>query len=421
VLYTDKVGPFRLKPSDVKSAGSGDNRATRLAAVIIAWNVMQHFYPYFDVVQTDWPQALTTALTSAATDRDAAEFLSTLRRMMAALHDGHGRVTMDRGTSDGRTTVASPVGWDWVEGRLVITDVPGVRGQAIERGDAVVAINGKPVSEALREAEAGISAATPQWLLARALGTALHYDQPLGAIGEGPKSEPLVLELEPFRQPGTRRTVTLERQSVRPVREARPEPIAELKPGIMYVDLSHATDDGWRAALPKLEAAAGLILDLRGYPGGDLSIDYLRNLSQAPMKSAPMHVPVVTRPDHVDMDFGSSGGWTIAPLKPYLKARRVFLTDGRAISASETIMAIVEHYRLGRIVGGATAGTNGNINPFTVPGGYRITWTGMQVLKHDGSAHHGVGIAATVPVSRTRAGVAAGRDEVLERALELLK
>jgi hypothetical protein len=44
----------------------------------------------------------------------------------------------------------------------------------------------------------------------------------------------------------------------------------------------------------------------------------------------------------------------------------------------------------------------------------------MKVLKHDGSQHHGVGIAATVPVSRTRAAVADGRDEVLERALSLL-
>jgi C-terminal processing protease CtpA/Prc len=104
-----------------------------------------------------------------------------------------------------------------------------------------------------------------------------------------------------------------------------------------------------------------------------------------------------------------------------LTAKKVFLTNGRAISYSETIMAIVEGYRLGEIVGGPTAGTNGNTNPFTVPGGFQINWTGMKVLKHDGSRHHGVGIVPTVPASRTRAGVADGRDEVLERALSLLK
>ena len=44
----------------------------------------------------------------------------------------------------------------------------------------------------------------------------------------------------------------------------------------------------------------------------------------------------------------------------------------------------------------------------------------MKVLKHDGSRHHGVGIAPTVPVSRSIAGVAAGRDELLEKALAVV-
>jgi C-terminal processing protease CtpA/Prc len=44
----------------------------------------------------------------------------------------------------------------------------------------------------------------------------------------------------------------------------------------------------------------------------------------------------------------------------------------------------------------------------------------MRVLKHDGSRHHGVGILPTVPVERTRAAVAAGRDELLEKAIEVV-
>ena len=123
VLYTERAGTFRLTPATGKAPGSGDHRTIRLAAVMIAWNVPQHFYPYFDVVHDEWSEALTRALTAAATDKGAVPFLSTLRRMMAGLHDGHGRVTLP-----GTSVMASPVGWDWVEGRLVITDVPLARG-----------------------------------------------------------------------------------------------------------------------------------------------------------------------------------------------------------------------------------------------------------------------------------------------------
>jgi C-terminal processing protease CtpA/Prc len=61
------------------------------------------------------------------------------------------------------------------------------------------------------------------------------------------------------------------------------------------------------------------------------------------------------------------------------------------------------------------------VNPFTLPGGYTLVWTGMKVLKHDGSRHHGVGILPTIPVTPTRAGIAAGRDEILERGIAAVK
>jgi hypothetical protein len=416
VLYTETSGVFRLKGfAERQSRASADTRSARLAAVMIAWNVLQHFYPYFDVVHSDWPLALTSAFKFAATDDGPIRFLATLRRMIAALHDGHGRVTMT-----GDAEIPSPVGWDWVEGRIILTDVSHASDPTLRRGDAVVAINGQPANDGLAAAEAAISSATPQWLLARALGTGLHYSQPMGAIGEGPKSEPLILEVEPFGHPGTTRKVSLERQPFRPSVEPRPQPVSEVDPGIFYIDLTRATDDAFKAALAKFSQARGLIFDMRGYPNGEMGIDFLRHLTREPMNSAPMLIPIIRYPDHRITEFDRTG-WVLPPLTPYLTAKKVFLTNGRAISYSETIMAIVEGYRLGEIVGGPTAGTNGNTNPFTVPGGFQINWTGMKVLKHDGSRHHGVGIVPTVPASRTRAGVADGRDEVLERALSLLK
>ena len=95
-------------------------------------------------------------------------------------------------------------------------------------------------------------------------------------------------------------------------------------------------------------------------------------------------------------------------------------TDSRAISAAETLLGIVEGWHLGERVGSATAGTNGNVNYTMLPGGYRVVWTGMKVLKHDGTRHHGIGILPTVLVARTISGVSLGRDEVLDRALSLM-
>jgi len=383
-------GPAPAHPISTSPA----DRATRLADVALAWNVFQHFYPYFDVVQADWSVSLRHALSSAATDAEDG-FATTLRKLVADLHDGHGRVS-----AANQPFARLPLAWDWIEGQLVVTAVS--LGGALRVGDVVTAIDGVPVSARLGAEERLISAATPQWRRYLALQQIL-----LGPEGEAP----LTLAAD-----GAPREVRLRRAAGRPVQEPRPDPISEVRPAIMYVDLGRISNDQFAAALPQLAQAKGIVFDLRGYPS--LMPAFLQHLTDVPLQSAQWLVPQVTRPDREGWTFDGGGRWNLQPLAPHLTARVVFMTDGRAISYAESCLGIVEHYKLGEIVGGPTAGTNGDINPFTLPGGYTITWTGMKVVKHDGSRHHGVGIQPTIPVGRSIAGVRAGRDEVLMRAIE---
>ena len=121
------------------------------------------------------------------------------------------------------------------------------------------------------------------------------------------------------------------------------------------------------------------------------------------------------------MSFELGEEWNLLPKEQYLQAKKAFIIDGRCISYAESCLGIIAHYKLGAIVGSPTAGTNGNVNPFVLPGGYSVMWTGMKVLKQDGSQHHGIGILPTVPVAHTIAGIRAGRDEFLEKALEIVR
>jgi len=110
----------------------------------------------------------------------------------------------------------------------------------------------------------------------------------------------------------------------------------------------------------------------------------------------------------------------LAAKEPHIEGKVVFITDGRAISYAESFLSFIEHYKLAEIVGQPTAGTNGNVNPFVLPGGFQVTWTGMKVLKHNGSQHHLIGILPTVPAERTIQGIIEGRDEFLEKAVEII-
>ena len=386
--------PLVVQPGGAKAEpppASEDARATRLAAVALAWNVPQHFYPYFDVVETDWPAELRRALKSAATDADERAFHFTLRRMMAALRDAHAGV-MHRSFP---LAARLPFHWDWIEDRLVVTDTaaPG-----LQPGDIVLRIDGRPAEEVIQEREQASPGATPQGLRAFVL-----FELSLGA-----RDSEMVLEVK--HPSGETATVPVKRNQT--MMETRSE-IAELRPGVFYVDLSRVGDD----AITRLASAKAVIFDLRG-SNFMASYALLGHLTDKPLLLPPHHTAVVTRPDRQGWTF-ETGQVTVEPATPRLGAKAFFLADGRTVSAGETFLKAVEHYRLGEIVGGPTAGTTGNVAPFQLPGGYMVLWTQLKATNYDGSRFHGVGVRPTVPASRTLQGVIEGRDEVLEKALEL--
>jgi len=147
----------------------------------------------------------------------------------------------------------------------------------------------------------------------------------------------------------------------------------------------------------------------------------LPHLIGTPESDRWMHVAKITGP------FGRSAGWqsfgwNVRPSAPRIGGRIVFLTDGRAISYAESVMGYVADRKLATIVGSPTAGANGNVMTFTVPGGFTIAFTGMRVTRHDGKApHHLIGVQPDVAVAPTIAGLRAGRDDVLERGLALVR
>jgi len=396
--------------------GTPSDREIRLADVIVTWNAFQHFYPYWDVVDADWDAVLTEALERVVADPSGDRHRTTLRAMVAALGDGHGSVS----DPDGQTAGRLPFAMEWVEDSVVVVAPERASAAAHDsardgasagkgpasRGDVVLAIDGQDAGELLAsevELESG-TLRWRRWKAVRSLGA--------GSIGSEAR---VVLR----RHDGAIDTLVLNRVAGSPPAEGRPEQIATLESGILYVDLDRAPMAAIESRLDELARARAVIFDLRGYPNGNHVV--LTHLSDEPLRSAHWMTPEIVRPDGAGEAAYRESRWHLAPGEPRFDGRAIFLTDGRAISYAESVMGIVEAYGLGPIVGEATAGANGNVNVLRLPSGHTIRWTGMRVEKHDRSQHHLVGIEPTHPAGRTIEGVRAGRDEVLERALELAR
>ena len=383
------------------------NRSTRLAGVALAWGVLEHFYPYFDVVETSWDAVLPEAMKKAAADTDERAYVRTLWALTARLHDGHANVS----NPELWNAKYLPLALQWAGTELVVVGTHAVAAETVKRGDVVVAIDGQSADECYRRVSEWISAATDGWRRVQSI---------FRLMIDLPTANPVAFTLR--RPDGSTYSVTLPRVSEWPDIAApnRPRNGGAVAPGIVYFNLDRAGAAELDGVMNRLERAQGVVFDLRGYPG-DAGVELILHLIDGPAASPRWMVPIARRPDREDVEWSPADRWSLVPKPPRLSAKIAFLTEGSAISYAESIMGIVEHYRLGEVVGSTTAGTNGDVNMFTVAGGFLVSFSGMRVLKHDGSRHHGVGVAPTVPVVPTPAGIAAGRDEVLERAVQVLQ
>ena len=387
-----------LKAKDFKNL-TADSESVRLADVIIAWNVFQHFYPYFDVVDVDWNKELTLALESALEDVSERDFFYTLCRLVAKLQDGHGnvyhRIWMEQ--------AGLPVKVDWIDNQVVVTDS---KDQTLfQKGDIILALDGKKAEKVLLEDEAYISG-SPQW----------RRWKSLNRFGYGVPGTIVMIQLKRGNQVVD---VKVKRHFKQQITEMDHPSIQILEAGIYYVDLTRASWNEIRAKIHELADAKGVIFDLRGYPNSNHEV-ICHLLKENDTSDAWMQIPLIIYPDQENVAGYQKMGWKLVAKQPHIKGKVVFITNGSAISYAESFMSYIEHYKLAEIVGQPTAGANGNVNSFVLPGGFQITWTGMKVLKHDGSQHHVIGIQPTVPAERTLQGVIEGRDEFLEKALEVV-
>jgi hypothetical protein len=370
------------------------NIGVKLANVVIAWNVLQHFYPYFDVVHIDWKEVLSQTLGRVYNGKTEQDYYKTLCSMISKLDDGHGVVYNNNIVQWGL-----PVSFAWIENEVVIS---GSKSPLFERGDVIKIIDGKSALDELITQESLVSG-SPQLKRYRALN----------------------LFGTDFSQTVTNITLIRDEKTlkIKAKRELRCNLFfneigmpnlknGELANGIYYEN-SRQTD--FDKELSNLVKAKGVIVA----PLSDIS-KLIPHLIKDTVWSPLWNIPVTLRPDRENVSF-YTGRWKIEPQRPLINAKIVFIEEPFNVSSGETFLSFVDHYKLGKLVGDTTAGTNGNVNYIPLMGGYSIMWTGMKVLKQDGSQHHLIGYRPNYPVKRTIQAIKESRDEYLDKALEILK
>lgn len=208
--------------------------------------------------------------------------------------------------------------------------------------------------------------------------------------------------------------------------------VVELLPGnIGYIRLYHVSNvDELDTAFNKLQDTKGLIIDLRGgnapynyrFPGDMRSI-LINRLIKDPFERRSFQTlyhfsdgsDVDAKGDYKTYYFPDRNSSKIFYEKPV-----IIITSSRQQSYGEGVLQILQSAKRVTYVGSATVGTNGGMSAVRLPDGGELTFTKDYALNPNGKPFHGIGVIPDVKIEPTIQGIRARKDEVLEKAIQVL-
>jgi C-terminal processing protease CtpA/Prc len=395
-------------------------REYRLLGLFRVWNVMHYFFPHHDLMDRSWDSVLTEFLPRFASADKSEDYGLLAHELLAQLQDSH-CAALNGLAATARQHVGYPVSsilLRTVHGEMVVVSADASVKDKVRVGDVVLAVDGEPIASRRDKLKKYISASTPQ-IVNRSLSLAvllgpldsparLTLRAPDGAVREEslPRTQDDI-SLWPWRGPQPERTT--------PVYSVLPESYG-------YIDIVRLTDEQVQPALEAVRNSPALILDMRGRPSNIAGWGVCSRLTENSYTVLKSRTPFVESPDPSQNTSGYKE--QIASPSPQWKyaGRVIVLINEFAQSAAEHSCQGFEAAAKGRIkfIGTPTSGANGNVTVTSMPGGIIARFTGMDIRHADGRQLQRVGIQPDIRVEPTIAGIAAGKDEVLEAAIKFL-
>jgi C-terminal processing protease CtpA/Prc len=169
----------------------------------------------------------------------------------------------------------------------------------------------------------------------------------------------------------------------------------------------------------KHKNSKGIILDLRNYPR-DFQVVYKLSeyLMPHPTPFVKFARPSIGCPGMYSFDASLKVG---KERTDYYKGLVVILVNEFTQSRAEFFAMAFRKAPKALVIGSQTAGADGDMTVFPLPGGYQTGITGAGVYYPDGTETQRIGIVPDIEVTPTIKGIQEGKDEVLEKAIDYIK
>jgi hypothetical protein len=388
----------------------------RLLALFRYWNIVQYWFPDRHLIGEDWKAVLTEFIPRFIGAANEVEYWNTSQQLIARIHDSHANLLSYYPEWNNRfgkyypPFLVSFVGNDPVVSVIVRDSL--ARLSNIQRGDIIKSVNGKKVADIITESLPNLPASNYATQLRDLAIHLLISKDSITDVTVERDGQPIEAKLHHFRFSKWPDWYHLD------FSYQVDSSFFFIAPGVGYINLGKIKKKQVDSVFKLLQDSKGLIIDNRQYPSDFVIYDIAENLN--PGKTPFVKFPVA------NLDY--PGSFTVTKSisagkknKDYYKGKVVILVNENTQSSAEFHAMAFRTAPDASVLGSTTAGADGNVtNFFYLPGGLFTRFSGIGIWYPDGTETQRVGIVSDIEVKRTVKGIKEGRDELVEKAIEVI-
>ena len=385
----------------------------RLLALYKYWNMMNYFNPNKHFTEKDWDKVLKEYIPGFLNAKNELEYELVALQIIADVKDTHANLWSGGDKiQELRGKNFAPFKAEFIEDKLVVVDYynPEYADQTkLKVGDYITHINGKKVQSIVDSLERYYPSSNSSAMLRDISADILRSTDSSMKLKYVSDRKNLEHEIPLFDR-GKLKMYYMYKVN-------NDEKSYKIMDGnIGYITLANIKNEDFIMIKKTLKDTKGIIIDIRNYPSSFAPFALGSFFMSKPTTFVKFTFPNPKNPG----EFTFSNPVSIQHDPMYYKGKLVILVNEKSQSQAEYTAMAFKAVNNSKIVGSTTAGADGNVSEIFFPGGLRTWISGIGIYYPDGTETQRIGIVPDVVVKPTIEGIKANRDEVLEKAVELI-
>jgi hypothetical protein len=381
----------------------------RLLSLYRYWNIIQYYFPYKYLITENWEEVLVEFIPKFINASDEIHYRLAAIELIERVSDTHANIWNDNILSKYLGLNYAPYEVQFIEGVPVISKSYEAKtnfSPQLQKGDVILSINKTSIDKILSNRQV--------------ISPASNYPTKLRYIARNLlRTNDSILEIEFKRgdliQQKFIKTFSRDQLNMIPKRDTC---FKLIRPDIAYLYPGSIKNSYLPTLMAKIQDCKGLIIDLRCYPSEFIVFtltSYLMpqstpfaRFSRGSMENPGLYL-IDKRPTSVGRNNSN-----------FYKGNVIILVNETTLSQAEYTAMALRVAPKATIIGSTTAGADGNVSAFSLPGGINTMITGIGVYYPDGGETQRVGIIPDIEIKPTIQGLIKNQDELLEKAIETI-